>query len=307
MSWVAVAIGGSAVLGAVMGSQRQGGGSTQYIRNPGIAGDLENQAGTTAGNAMDNYGSMVNAGPGQQDVTAGTDATRSFAQLLQQFGNGGYMPTQQDYGYAQGMTNSVFAPQQTQLQQSFVDQGVQANRAAARMGRAGNDPVLLAKLAQEQTRQQSSLDAQKTSYFSQTANQMPQMRLNYAQQYATVSQGLASQALANRQALFSMGSQLRGQEQNFRTGNASTAQNNSGTAGNPLAGALAGAGMGANMYSASNRPSSAPPSTYQPSYYGGSGSAGYQGPSNSAGYGEGSATAGYGTAQSGVMNGQTLG
>lgn len=238
------------IIGAIAGGQRNN--STQdYNKVLLPESQYEKQGGQVAGQQLTDFQSLINAGPGQQDVQGGTDASRSLAAMLQSFSQGGFTPNAQDYGYAHNMTNSVFAPQQQNLLQMFHDQGVAGNRAAAKMGRAGNDPILMNKLAQEQTRQQSSLDAQKTSYFAQRADQMPQQRLGYAQQYAQVSQGLASQALANRQALFSMGSQLRQNEQSFRAGTAGT-QVSSGSGGG-LAGALTGAlaGVGAGMKTAS--------------------------------------------------------
>lgn len=251
----AAIMGAAGLVGALAGGQKDS--STQnYTKILAPESEFEKQGGAAAGSALTDFSKLINSGPGQQDVTAGTDASRSLAQMLQQFSQGGFMPNQQDYGYAQTMANSVFAPQRTALAQNFQDATMHGNRAAARMGRAGNDPILLNKLLQEHTRQQGMLDSEQTSYMAQRADQMPGQRLGYAQQYAQVQGGLASQALANRQALFAMGSQLRQNEQNFRIGSASTEATSSsgGGLGGMIKGALGGIGMGASVAGAFKSP-----------------------------------------------------
>jgi hypothetical protein len=208
--------------------------------------ELEKQAGQLTGSQLTELQRLIGAGPGQADVQAGTDASRQLAALLQQFSQGGYMPGANDFAQANALTQQVFAPQQQQLNQQFADQRVQANQAMAKMGRGPADPTMMNALARTQGQQQAALGAQMTSYSAQQAMAMPQQRLQYANQLAQVNAGLASQALANRQALFSMGSQLRGQEQNFRAGTASstTTQQQPGGFGGFLSGALAGVGAG---------------------------------------------------------------
>jgi hypothetical protein len=166
--------------------------------------------------------------------------------MLSQFAQGGFMPGQQDISQANTLAQQLFQGQQVGLSQAFDTQRQQASRNAARMGRAGIDPVLQNQLMQGQARQQQQLNADIGSYATQYAQSLPQQRLGFAQQLAQVNQGLASQAMANRQALLGLGSQLRGQEQNFRLGSASTTQTTSsgGGFGGALAGALGGAAGG---------------------------------------------------------------
>lgn len=160
------------------------------------------------------------------------------------------MPGQQDISQANTLAQQLFQGQQVGLNQAFDTQRQQASRNAARMGRSAIDPVLQNQLMQGQARQQTQLNADIGSYATQYAQSLPQQRLGFAQQLAGVNQGLASQAMANRQALLGLGSQLRGQEQNFRAGTATTTQSTSGGGGfgGFLTGALGGASAGLNAY-----------------------------------------------------------
>lgn len=240
-------IGG--IAGGVIGAFAGGAGgknTTEYAKNIGPEGELSALGGKSQKSALEEFQKFLSAGPGQSDVQAGTDASRLFANMLMQFSQSGGLPSQGDFDNARSLTNNVFAPQQEQLKQNFADANMQGNRAAARLGRSGNDPILMNKLMQEQTRQQGMLDANKTSFFAQQAQQMPGQRLGYAQQYTQMQNGLASQAMANRQALFSMGSNLRTNEQNFQLNSANQMVNTWGGSSfvGSLAGGLAGAGTG---------------------------------------------------------------
>lgn len=201
--------------------------------------------------AADSYGQlgqMVGAGPGQQDVTAALGSTRDLASMLQSFAKGGFLPGQEDITTAQNFAQQMFAPQQTALQQSFQDQQTQANRMAAQMGRGANDPILAAKLAQEQTRQQGMLSAQQGAFAADFGMQLPGQRLGFQEQLANVRSGLATQAMQNRQSLFSMGQQAQQAERNWRLNTAS--RTNTQTSGGDFMSAvggisaIAGAGFG---------------------------------------------------------------
>lgn len=232
---------GLGILGAIAGGQRQN--QTQdTTRILGAAPANEQQGADAASSGLKGFGDLMGYGPGQQDMQASTDSSRSLASMLAGYSQNGFMPSQQDYGYAQQMTNSIFQPQQVAMQQAFGDQNIQANRNAALMGRGPNDPVLQNMLMKEQTRQQQGLQGQMTSYMSQQAQQLPQQRLQYAQQLAQVNSGLASQALANRQALFSMGSSLQKQGEDFQTG-ASSTQTSQGSGGGLMGGLTGALGM----------------------------------------------------------------
>ena len=241
-------MGAGALLGGIAGAQRQN--TTQsYATQLAPESDLEKQGGQVAGQGLTQFGNLINMGPGQQDISAGLSSSRSLADMLAQFSQGGFIPNQQQMTSANDMARAMYAPQQTALNQRFQDQSTMFNRRAAAMGRSPNDPVLLNKLLQEQTRQQQSLDSEMGAYGMQQAWQLPQQQLQFAQQLAQVNNGLASQAMANRQALVSMGAQLRQQEQSFRAGTASREMTTGSGGGwsDILGGALGGMGMGAKM------------------------------------------------------------
>lgn len=187
-----------------------------------------------------------------EDVARGAQSSRDYATLLEQFKNGGFLPSTEDFDTANKFTNNAFAAQQTGLEQMFEDQTTQANRQAALMGRSQNDPVLRAKLAQEQMRQQQMLNSQKTAASSEFALQLPGQRLGYAGQLADVRNQLASQAMMNRQALLSLGSQIQSGERNWRFNTAVRVgqQHNTGAGTSFLGGASQVAGVVGNFMSA---------------------------------------------------------
>lgn len=210
------------------------------------ASELENRAGATSLDSLNQLQQLVNAGPGQQDVVNGAASQRTLADLLKQLMGSGGMPTAEDTANANMYAGQAFAGQQNSLNNAFADQRVQASRAQARMGRGPLDPVLQNKLAQEQTRQQGQLSADQGAFAAQYAMGAGDRKANYATQFAGVSSGLATQAMANRQTLLGLGQQLRSGEQNFRSGNATTVQNSpqQGGFGGFLTGALAGGATG---------------------------------------------------------------
>ncbi len=258
---------GGALLGAIMGGQKSNTEQT-YRKELAPESEYEKQAGKVVGDSLTDFQGLIGRGPGAANIDRSNQANSLLSQLLGSYAQGGYLPTQADRDQAQQFTQQMFAPQQTMLDQGFQDASLHANRQAARMGRSGNDPILMNKLLQEKTRQSQHLGAQMTQFFAQQAQQMPMQRLGFTQQLAGFESGLASQAMANRQALFSMGSQLRGQEQNFRNGTATTIASSSsgGGAGGAMMGALMGAGAGAKMgsfFGAGDGPAT-PPSTPTP-------------------------------------------
>jgi hypothetical protein len=189
----------------------------QRAKLTAVGPNANEQAGTKA--IGDNFSALqqyTNLGPGASDVSAGLDSQRALASLLQQMQATGGMPTQANLDQANAFTNNIFAPQQTALQQAFQDQSVQASRQAGLMNRSANDPILRAKLAQEQTRQQQTLNSDKTAYSAQYAQQLPQQQLNLAGQLAQVRSGLATQAMQNRNAMLALGSSVQNDERNYR-------------------------------------------------------------------------------------------
>lgn len=246
-------IGGGALVGGLAGSMKDK--STQNYTsglNMAPASSLETQGQNLTSSSLGQLESLVNAGAGTSDVSAGSAATRDFAEMLRRYAQqGGNLPNQADIDSSNGLANRLFGAQRVAMTQAFDDQTTAANRQAALMGRSMNDPILRAKLAQEQTRQSTMLDAQQGAWAQQFALQQPMQRLGFMGQRADALQGLASQALANRQALAAMGSGVLQNERNFRATTAERYSNGTTESGGGLKGALtgglAGAGTAASL------------------------------------------------------------
>lgn len=237
-----------AVLGGIAGAQ--GNQSTQTSRRIlAPESELEQRGGQVALDQLNQLQSMLGGGANAQDFSQGAQSQRDLAAMLGQFAQGGFMPGQQDISQAGSLAQQLFQGQQVGLNQAFDTQRQQASRNAARMGRSAIDPVLQNQLMQGQARMQQQLNADIGAFGTNLAMNMPQQRLQAMQQLASVQQGLASQAMANRQALLGLGSQLRGQEQNFRIGSSSVEQTTSsgGGLGGALAGAIGGVSMGQGL------------------------------------------------------------
>ena len=244
--WGAIAAAGAGALLGGLGNN--GNSSTQTtLRDVGQQSGLAKAGGDASKLSLEELLRQLKLGPGDESVQGGFQSQQNLASMFDQYANGGYQPQQQDIDQGASMAQSMFAPQRQALQSNFQDMSIAADRNAARMGRAGNDPILQNKLYQEQSRQMGQLDAQQGAYGRQYAQEQPLQRLNYAQQATNLRSGLASQAMANRQTLLQLGSGLLSQDNNFRVGAASTTQTNS-TPGNFLNGALSGAGAGLGAF-----------------------------------------------------------
>lgn len=238
--------GGAALAGGIAGAMDK---KTSSRLNVGDASAMENAA---SGGISSDYNTLrgyADAGPGASDIAAGTGATRDLASLLEQFSKTGGIPGAGDITSARSLAGGLMQGQRMSLQQNFMDQETAANRNAAISGRGLNDPVLRNKLMQEQTRQQMMLDANEGSLSQQLALQMPGQKLGYASQRANVLQGLASQAMSNRQALLSMGEGIQSNERNFRIATATKENIQHGGVGGAISGGLAGAGAGMSAVS----------------------------------------------------------
>lgn len=188
------------------------------------------------------YG-MLGAGPGQSDVAGAYHSSMDLAKLFQQYAQTGGLPSQQQTEYAGGVANNLYAGQQAQLNNSFLQQRTDANRSAAALGRAPNDPVLLAKLAQAQSQQQQVLSGQQRGTAQELALALPGQQLGYAMQGNQLLQGLASQAFSNRAAVLGQGQQLVNTERNVTS---NTNSQVGGGFGGALVGAVGGAAAGTN-------------------------------------------------------------
>jgi hypothetical protein len=136
-----VALGAAgAILGGIAGAQ--GDKSSQSMQvNVAPETALEKQINPALGQNFSALQDLINAGPGQQDVTNSLNSQRALADLLKQLQQTGGMPTAQDTQFANQYTNDIFAPQQMQMQQAFQDQQRMGNRQAAMMGRGPGDPI----------------------------------------------------------------------------------------------------------------------------------------------------------------------
>lgn len=255
MSWVAIAVGaGTAVAGAVAGAV---GGDSKQINEQSIIIDpetgLEKRSNQIQQQQLEQINQLVEAGPGTQDVTAATGASRSLADLIARFQSTGGLPGQSDIQQSQQFAQAAFRPQQVALEQAFEDQSAAAQRNAAIQGRSGTDPVLQARLAAEQTRQQNFLGAQQGAFANQLAMQAPQRQIGLAGARADVLGGLATQAMSNRSSLLSLGNQLRQQERQFRLATATRRSETSQEVGAgdraaaAISGGISGFGAGVGM------------------------------------------------------------
>lgn len=247
-----MAIGTMTAIGAGLGALGGAFGSdttSTTQKNLGQASSLENFSGQMTEEQLRELNKMAGAGVTAQDTMNAADSQRGLAQLFGQASQNGLLPQQQDITRSNDIAGQLFGAQQLQLQQAFGDQSTQNNRLAAQLGRSVDDPILRAKLAQEQTRQQGVLNAQQGAYGMELAMQQPGQRLELASQQSNILNQLSQQAMANRQSVAGLGLQARGQEQNFRLQSAgsTTTGSSGGGIGGMFTGALGGFGTGAGL------------------------------------------------------------
>jgi hypothetical protein len=234
------------ILGGIAGSQQDvtTAGSTSGI-NLGPQTALESEAQGITQDNLNFLKDYANRGPGGADVTAGYNATKELAELFAKYSKNGGLPLASDITTSNNLASNLFGAQRLGLQQNFMDQETAAQRQAALMGRDMNDPILRAKLAQEQTRQSAMLGAEQNSWAQNFALNLPGQRLGIEGQRVNILQGLASQAMANRQALVGLGSQLQTQERNFRLATGTRWGTQQMMSGGGFKGAVSGAMAGA--------------------------------------------------------------
>ena len=200
---------------------------------------------------MQGFGSALKG-----EVAQGSQAQLEFADLLKQYSQGGYLPGSADIQKSNELASQLFNARRVAQTQAFDDQRIQANRAAALSGRGMNDPILRAKLAQEQTRQGSLLEAEQGSFATQFAQSMPLQRAQFAGQRADVLTQRGQQALSNQGQAAQMGINTQNMfwNQRFNLAQAMYQQQKDSTSfaerlGSTLNGAMAGAGAGMQMAS----------------------------------------------------------
>ncbi len=190
---------------------------------------LEGKANTSVESEFDQLSKMLTSGYGQGDIDAATREGRSFADMLQGIVATGGVANAQQRGIAEQFTNDMFKPQQTALDQNFQDEQQRAARLAAQLGRPINDPIIQNKLAQERTRQQGMLDANRSAYQAQEIRQAPFQQLDLQGQLASARGGLATQAMQNRMTLLGLGQNIQANERNWRLQTSSKFNNGVGT------------------------------------------------------------------------------
>lgn len=228
------AAAGGALIGGIAGAKKK---PARQVS------ELERQASANALGSLNSFAQMTAAGANIGDVTAGAQSQRDLGALLKQYqGSGMY-----DMAAGKTLSNEVFGQQRQALQMAFQDQMAQANKAASLAGRSTNDPILRARLAQEQMRQQMQLNQGQAQATLDFARQSVTDQIGLAGQRASVLGNLGNQAMANQSTLFGMSQnalaserQISWQQQQF------DATKGGGWMG-ALSGAMAGAGAGLSM------------------------------------------------------------
>lgn len=133
----------------------------------------------------------------QSDIIAGKSAQRDFASFL---GQQSFIPGEQQLQAGQQFANAAFAPQEQQLQQQYQKQVAEANKQATRLGRSTSDPFLQATLRKQVMADQGALQAQKTQYSAQFAQDLLGKQIGARGQQADILGNLGTaQANENQQ------------------------------------------------------------------------------------------------------------
>lgn len=254
-------MGGGALLGGIAGGMDKEQTTTRRL-DPWTMDQL--RGGITTINRQQRSLENIFAGKESPWQTYESDSDiMNFRKVVNQYLKSGG-PSEQDISGAQRFTQDIFAPQQVAMRQAFEQQAQQNNRLATRLGRSADDPILAAKLAQEQTRQLQQLESQKTAFSAQNAEDRMGRQLS-------LSELLRNQALQNRQMIAGFGQTHASIGASVAGASGTASQVQVGNFGTALAGALGGAGAGASIASGfggmSNAPSAAPAmsdSLYQP-------------------------------------------
>jgi hypothetical protein len=234
-------VGGSALLGGLLGSQgRSSSQSNQghsYMKL-GQLNDFEKYLGNQQQSQFQSLENLFGQGPNQADFLNSVNLARGYIQNP--------FAGKDDLLQAGDYTNQLRAPEYASLYRSQRDQGLEANRLAARLGRSSADPTLQGMMRSKFLDQLDSLNQRQTGMTAQYADQGIQRRLG-------LSDALAQQASSNRQLLLNLGNQIYNQGRQFQVATAdrfNLGNANSNTPGPGfLAGALQGASTGLGMLS----------------------------------------------------------
>ncbi len=180
------------------------------------ASDLEKSATGQIGSSFGQLQDMLNRGPGNEAVDASNKEQQSYVDMMRQINSTGGMPTAEDTRRANILADELFAPQQEAAKQAYGFAQQDAAKLAAKLNRPINDPIIQAKLQQEQMRQSSLMSADRTAFVAGEARNSPFQRLQMQGQLADAQGSLASQAMSNRMQLLNLGNSLQQQERNWR-------------------------------------------------------------------------------------------
>lgn len=230
-----------AVLGGVAGSQKDKASVSSSSSNVNTV--LVDTAGAQETAAQDTAFKQIDALNKRLLSLESSPVLNNLDRLMAELGQS---PSAERIQQAQAFAQNVYAPQQESLQQAFQDQQVNFAQRAAQMGRSSADPILAAKLAQEQIRQQKMLEAEKTNLTAQESINAP---LRQFQNQLSALGGLSQQAIQNRQAVFGLGSDFANTMMNYRLATATrtgtTNETRTSVSGGGLKGVLTGAFGGA--------------------------------------------------------------
>lgn len=137
----------------------------------------------------------------------------------------GQAPSATRIAEANQFAQDVYNPQRVALAQSQDQQRLQFANTAAQMGRSSADPILAAKLAQEQVRQQARLSSEQSAFAAQESINAPNRQ--FSNQLGGMM-NLSQLAMQNRGAVFSMGSEFANSLQSYRLALATTEQSQMG-------------------------------------------------------------------------------
>lgn len=213
----------------------------------GTPGASEQYATGLEDSTLKDLAGLVNAGPGQQDVSNSLTSQRNLSQLLQQYAQSGGMPSAADINSSNDLASNLFASRRTALNQNFIDQNIASNQLAARLNRSSDDPILRARLLTNQSRMLDSLNSDQQGMATQIAMQLPGQRVGYAQGAASVDAALAAQASQNRASLLGLGQSVANQYTDYRLNTATRTNTQPANAGTAIGGMLGGMGMGMNI------------------------------------------------------------
>lgn len=206
--------GGLGLLGSLFGGGGEKSSKKSWLGLDPM-GALESSAYSGQGADYSQLRQMVDQqGNGNPERATGTQ--NDLFSMLRQYSQTGGLPQAQDISTGNDYAKQLFQSRQTGLDQAFKQQGVDASRLAASMGRDVNDPILQAKLRTGYMQQQDQLNSDQGSYGAQLALSLPGQRLGYLSQANDLASGLAAQAFQNRATLLGMGSGILNQERNFR-------------------------------------------------------------------------------------------